>query len=227
MATTSVTSTTSGSRLQRPLEEAALIASGIKTQLEREHYLSLFRKLVSKITPQMPPEDEVSRARFLFNWLWQVKPQRYLPGGYFLLNKVLEAQLRLGAGPVGNCLGLTVLYNSLARQFGLKVETIHLEKAFHGVPHVFTSLSTEGKQVDIEHISADGFNHAGHQHNPERELWGDDELIADIYLSRGNVLFEASKWLDAIICYNMALELNPKYQKAELNRAMAVSQVAT
>jgi len=227
MEETSVPSATFDYELQRPLEEAALIASGVKTQLEREHYLSLFRKLVSQITAQMPKADEISRARFLFNWLWQVKPQRYLPGGYFLLNKVLEAQLRPVPGPVGNCLGLTILYNSLARQFGLKVATIHLEKAFHGVPHVFTSLFTGDKQVDIEHISADGFNQTEHLDNPERELWGDDELIADIYLSRGNALFEASKWLDAIVCYNMALELNPKYQKAELNRAMAVSQVAT
>ncbi|MBF8304219.1 MAG: hypothetical protein HW399_594, partial [Dehalococcoidia bacterium] len=71
-------SETSDSRLQRPLEEVALIASGVKTQLEREHYLSLFRKLVRQITAQMPKADEISRARFLFNWLWQVKPQRYL-----------------------------------------------------------------------------------------------------------------------------------------------------
>ncbi|MDO8635153.1 MAG: tetratricopeptide repeat protein [Dehalococcoidia bacterium] len=227
MEETSVPSATFDYELQRPLEEAALIASGVKTQLEREHYLSLFRKLVSQITAQMPKTDEISRARFLFNWLWQVKPQRYLPGGYFLLNKVLEAQIRPVPGPVGNCLGLTILYNSLARQFGLKVATIHLEKAFHGVPHVFTSLFTGDKHVDIEHISADGFNQTEHLDNPERELWGDDELIADIYLSRGNILFDARKWLDAIICYNMALEINPKYQKAGLNRAMAVSQVAT
>lgn len=226
MTTPLVPTVNDNSKQQHPLEEAALIASGIKTQLEKEHYLSLFLKLVSQITPQMPREDEVSRARFLFNWLWNTKPKRYLPGGYFLLNQVLEAQVRPGSGPVGNCLGLTILYNSLARHLGLNVGAVHLEKAFHGVPHVFTQFVTDGSQIDIEHVSPDGFNHTGHQDNPEREFWGDDELIADIYLSRGNVLFIARKWLDAIICYNMALELNPKYQKAELNRAMAVSQVA-
>ena len=227
MATNSVTLTVSDAGEQRPLEEAALIASGVKSQLEREHYLFLFRKLVSQITPQMPQGNEMSRAQYLSNCLWQAKPRQYLPGGYFRLNEVLEAQFRPGTGPVGNCLGLTVLYNSLARQFGLDVAAVHLEKAFHGVPHVFTLLRTDGGQVDIEHVSADGFNYSEHRDNPGREIWGDNELIADIYLSRGNILFEARKWLDAILCYNMALELNPKYEKAELNRAMAVSQVAT
>ena len=180
MAATSVPTADSDSGQHCTLEEAALTASGVKAQLEREHYLSLFRKVVSQITPQMPQEDEVSRAQFLFNWLWKTKPKRYLPGGYFVLNEVLKAQLRQGAGPVGNCLGLTVLYNSLARQFGLNVVTIHLEKAFHGVPHVFSSLLTGDKQVDIEHVSPEGFNSSAHRETTERKVWGDNQLQADI-----------------------------------------------
>lgn len=226
MTTPLATTISSDSRLQRPLEEAALIASGVNTQLEREHYLSLFRKLVSQLVSLIPQEDNAAKAQFLFNWLWKTKPKRYLPGGYFRFNEVIEAQSRSGPGPVGNCLGLTILYNSLARHFGLKVATVHLEKAFHGVPHVFTQLFTNGSPTDIEHVSPDGFDYTAHRGNTDRVVWVDDELIADIYLSRGNALFEARKWLDAIVCYNMALELNPKYEKAELNRAMAVSQVA-
>lgn len=170
----------------------------------------------------MPAGDDAARACYLFDWLWQTKPQRYLPGGSFRLSEVLEVQLGARHGPAGNCLGLTVLYNCLAQHFGLSVRAVHMERAFHGAPHVFTLLRAGTESVDVENVLPNGFDYQGHRASIEREEWGDRELVADIYLSRGNELFEARRWSEAISCYSAALKLNPRYEKAELNRAMAV-----
>lgn len=134
------------------LVEAALVASGAVTETDMKHYLSLFTKVERQIGQDMPREDEVTRARYLFRWLWQTKPRHYLPGGHFRLTKVLQAQLAHAPGPVGNCLGLTVLYDSLAQRLGLSVAAIHLERAFHGAPHVFSLLLARERPLDIENI---------------------------------------------------------------------------
>ncbi|MFQ5827278.1 MAG: tetratricopeptide repeat protein, partial [Dehalococcoidia bacterium] len=157
--------------------------------------------------------------------LWRTKPQRYQPRGSFRLNEVLTAQLDQGRKGVGNCLGLTVLYNVLAQRLGLRVGAIHLEAAFDTGPHVFSLLYTAGSTIDIENIFPHSFDYRGHRENPAREEWKDRELVADIYLSRGNEYFEAGEWQGAIANYDSALEFNPRYEKANLNKMMALSQL--
>lgn len=214
-----------GSRRQRPLVKAALLASGADTREQMARYLGRFKKLVEQIGQDMPPGGEVARAKYLFEWLWHGKPRRYQPGGCFRLTDVLEAQLAPRCTGVGNCLGLTVLYNSLAQRFGIRVAAVHLERSFHGIPHVLTLLQADGRQIDVENITPDGFDYSGHKGEMGREKWGGNQLVADIYLSRGNALFEARRWQEAIACYDAALELNLKYEKARLNRAIAVGQM--
>lgn len=62
---------------------------------------------------------------------------------------------------------------------------------------------------------------------PERRTWGDKELVADIYQSRGTELFEKGKLREALGNYDMALKLNPEYEKAELNRAILLDRMKT
>jgi tetratricopeptide (TPR) repeat protein len=216
----SIADTTPHSRL----EKMALIASGVESRDEIAHYLALLDELEQQIASSTPEGDDVARARALFRWLWRTKSERYQPRGSFRLNEVLTAQIDQGRKGVGNCLGLTVLYNVLAQRLGLQVGAIHLETAFDTGPHVFSLLHTTRNTIDIENIFPHGFDYLGHRDNPGREEWRDRELVADIYLSRGNEFFEAGEWGKAVDNYDRALELNPNYEKVQLNRMMALSQ---
>jgi tetratricopeptide (TPR) repeat protein len=123
---------------------------------------------------------------------------------------------------VGNCLGLTVLYNVLAQRFGLKVKAIHVEDALSQGPHVFSILETARRTIDVENIFPNGFHFKGHLGNHQRTIWGNAELIADIYHSTGNKFFEQGNHEEAVQSYSKALLLNPQYTKAYLNRALAL-----
>ncbi len=114
------------------------------------------------------------------------------------------------------------LYNVLAQKFGLRVNAVHVEDALGQGPHVFSILDTGQRTIDIDNIFPNGFDFKGHLANPGRTLWGDVELIADIYHSTGNMFFEQGLHQEAVESYSKALLLNPKYTKAHLNRALAL-----
>ncbi|MBI5969072.1 MAG: tetratricopeptide repeat protein [Deltaproteobacteria bacterium] len=141
------------------------------------------------------------------------------------MNEVIDAQLSQDSQGVGNCLGLTVLSNCLLQKVGMQAEALYLERAFGRGPHVLTLLQTKGSLIDIENISPDGFDYKGHLHNPSRSRWGDRELVADIYLSQGNEFFEKRKYSDALRNYDMAIHLNPQYEKAQINKAILIDKM--
>ena len=86
---------------------------------------------------------------------------------------------------VGNCLGLTMLYNSLAQELSLSVKAAYLDN-FMGRPHVFSMLYNEMSMIPIENIFPDGFDYDPHKHNPQVVEWDNINLIADLYNSRAN-----------------------------------------
>ena len=167
----------------------------------------------------------MEKARALFTWLWKSKPNRYQPKGSYRLNEVIEAQLKGDNRSVGNCLGLTLLYNCLLRKMGIYAEALNLENAFGIGPHVLTLLQTERSMLDVENILPDGFDYRGHLTDPSRTRWGDRELIADIYQSTANGLFEEGKFSEALKNYEIAISLNPKYEKACLNREILLDRM--
>jgi len=207
---------------QPDLAQGALVASGIRTRRELDSHLSRIDKLCQQFEVAIAGKDDLEKARAIFDWLWQTKPNRSERQGSFKLTEVIDAQLNLETEKVGNCLGLTVLYNVLARRFGLKVKAIHVEDALGQGPHVFSVLETGQGFVDIEHICPNGFDFKGHLGNPQRTLWRDAELIADIYHSTGNKFFEQGHYEEAVQSYSKALLLNPEYTKARLNRVLAL-----
>ncbi len=227
------------------LVQGALLASGVKTGQEFNRYLAKVDRLCQRIADTLcellGKGSDWEKAKGIFDWLWRAKPHRYEYGGSFRLTQVLDAQLgEKGRGveggeseKVGNCLGLTILYNVLAQRFGLMVGAAHLEDAFGLGPHLFTVLYTGGRTIDIENIFPDGFDYRGHRvtlqrgvgGESKREEWGSRELIADIYHSVANEFFALGKWERAIENYDKAITLHPKYTRAYLNKGIALVQM--
>ena len=200
----------------------ALVASGVKTRKDLDTYLVKLNTLYQQVDADIPAASWLEKAGALFEWLWRKKPNRSERQGSYKLTEVLDAQLDPKIEKVGNCLGLAVLYHLMAHRLGLKVKAIHVEDAFGQGPHVFSILYTSKGAIDIEHILPDGFDFKGHLDNPHRTIWGDVELIADIYHSIGNEHFERDELEQAAQCYSKAIKLNPKYTKAYLNRGLAL-----
>ena len=201
----------------------ALVASGVRNQREFSNYLSKIDMLCQDIEADSLAGDDLQTARALFDWLWTKKPNRYQTQGNFRLTTVIDAQLSFSEEKVGNCLGLTLLYNVLAQKIGLKVEAVYLDEAFGIGPHVFSTLVINEITIDVENIFPHGFDFRGHFGNPQRILWGNAELIADIYYSIGNQLMEKNNLEEAVQNYSKAIRLNPNYTKAYLNRGIALS----
>jgi tetratricopeptide (TPR) repeat protein len=208
------------------LEGEALLASGIQDRSEITFYVAELDRISQQFLRQMIPlPDPVDKARALFTWLWISKPDRYKSQGSYKLNEVIEAQLKRDSKSVGNCLGLTLLYNCLLRKINIHAEALYIENAFGIGPHVLTFLQTEKNVIDIENILPDGFDYKGHHTHPARTGWGDRELIADIYHSVANEHFEKGNFVEALKNYDRALTFNPRYEKAHLNRAILLDKM--
>jgi tetratricopeptide (TPR) repeat protein len=210
------------------LEKEALLASGINDDTQIEDYLEKLHFLHLQFTAQtVLADDPLSKAKQLFDWLWSVKPLRYRLHGNYRMSEVIDRQLSKKTRTVGNCLGLTLLYNCLLWRIGLKPEAVYLENAFGIGPHVLTRLCTKHSTIDIENILPDGFDYKGHTHVPMRKIWRDKELIADIYHSRGNTFFEKGHFSRSLKSYKKAVSLNPKYQKAHYNISILLDRLKT
>jgi tetratricopeptide (TPR) repeat protein len=208
------------------LEKESLLASGLKEHRGLAEYGKKLDQLIKEWTDQMkPPYEPIEKARFLFEWLWERKPGRYKPRGHFRLNDVIDAELRKEGRVVGNCLGLTLLYQCLLKRLGISADALYLENAFGIGPHVLTLLQTKTSALDIENILLEGFDYKGHLGNLSRTKWGDKELVADIYHSLGNECFEKGKLDEALGHYEKAIKLNPQYEKALLNRAILMDRL--
>jgi len=209
------------------LEKESLLASGLKDHRQLIEYRRKLEQLTKQFVAEMkPPHEPVEKARVLFHWLWERKPGRYQPQSHFRLNDVIDAELSKDRRPVGNCLGLTLLYQCLLKEMSVHADALYLENAFVGLgPHVLTLLQAKASTIDIENILRDGFHYKGHLNNPSRTKWGDKELVADIYHSLGNESFEKGEFAKALEHYEMAIKLNPRYEKAHLNKAIVTDKL--
>ncbi len=165
------------------LPQAAFIASGVdSSQLEK--YINKFFDMITGLRNHVKGHDKVKNTETIFDWLWEIKPNRYELDGNFRLTQVVDAQLD-ETERVGNCLGLTILYNSLAKELNLSMKAAHLDN-FMGHPHVFSILYTEMSMIPIENIFPDGFDYDPHKLNSQLVEWDNIHLIADLYNSRAN-----------------------------------------
>ena len=208
------------------LAKEALTASGLKDEDQIRGYLHKLDSLSRQFSPKRAGDfSRLSRAKKLFEALWKDRANRHQPQGRFQLNHVIDAQLSRKRAEVGNCLGLTLLYNCLLKKIGVEAEALNLENAFGIGPHVLTVIRTGDLTVDVENIMPEGFDYKGHKQDASRLIWGGKELVADIYQSKGSELFEKGELRRALENYDMALKLNPGYEKAELNRAILLDRM--
>ncbi len=206
------------------LELEALRASGIPEK-EFVRYSRLFDEMQDRLLRCLDlSEASVQKAKQIFDYLWREKPNRYRPDGYYKLSDTIQCQLARESREVGNCLGLTVLYNCLLHRMDVPVRSLYLESAFGQGPHVLSVLSKTG--ICIEHMFQTGFDFKGHRDDSEKILWNDHELVADIYNSRGTEHFNAGEFKQALACYEKATSLNPKYEKAGINKAIVLDKLA-
>jgi tetratricopeptide (TPR) repeat protein len=213
------------STAQPDLAWGALIASGVKNSTDLDSYLAALNTLYRQVLPEITAGSKLKKAEAIFDWLWAKKPNRYQYQGNFRLQDVLTAQLDPNVETVGNCLGLTVLYNVLAQRCGLDMKAVYLEEAHGRLSHVFSTFVTGNTTTDIDNIFPFGFDFKDHLDNPQRVLWGNSDLIADIYHSIGWALHEQGRLEGAVFNYSKAIRLNPKYAKAYLNRGIALSML--
>ena len=208
------------------LEKEALRASGVEERDRVTGYLIKLDLLYHQFIDETPlPSDPVARARSLFDWLWRKKTARYKSGGPYRLHEVLDAELQDHVQTVGNCLGLTLLYNCLLQKMAIHAGALYLDNAFGMGPHVLTFLQIGNSVIDIENIFPYGFDYPHHLNDPSRIGWSDRELVSDIYLSVGNEFFAKGQWDEALASYDRALVLNHRYEKAHLNRAMVLAKM--
>jgi len=210
-------------RRDMDLAEGALIASGVSDAGQLKCYRAKVDRMCQEIAPASA-DDDVARAKQVFHWLWRSKPHRYERGGNFRLGDVIDAQLGQSEA-VGNCLGLTILYNVLAQRLGLEVEAIYLDDAFGIGPHVLTLLRTGERPIDVENMLPHGFDYAGHRDCPRRRQWGNKELVADVYHSMGNRFFHRGELERAIQSYDEAIRLSPSYATPRFNKGIALVEL--
>jgi tetratricopeptide (TPR) repeat protein len=209
------------------LVKEALRASGIEKGGQVSFYTEGLDRLYQDFLAHIPTglAKPRAKARLLFEWLWREKPSRYHAHASFRLNDVIDAQMSEDSPRVGNCLGLTLLYNCLLRKMGIGVGAVWLEYAFETGPHVLTVLPAKERVIDIENILPDGFDYNGHLNDDSRRLWGDKELVADIYHSSGTEFLEKGELDEALRHYDLALQLSPQYERAHLNKAILLDKI--
>lgn len=209
-------------------EREALVASGVTNEDRIHTCLRDLDELLSQFEQSiMPRGDPVLVAQNLFVWLWQKRPNRYTAGTSFRLDEVIDAQIRENSEVVGNCLGLTLLYNTLLRRKKIGARATYLENAFGIGPHVLTTLENQKEMIDVENIFSHGFDYKGHLKDPSRRSLGDRELVAEIYNSAGNEFFRSGQYDKALRNYEMAIRLDPNHERAPLNILIIGDKIAT
>lgn len=208
------------------LERESLIASGLESESQITEYSNKLEDLHRQFLKEVGrTADLIAWSQLQFAWLWDRKPRRYQPNGNYLLSHVVDAQMSGDSETVGNCLGLTLLYNCLLRKMGIHAGAVYLEEAFGVAPHVLTVIPKKRSLIDVENILPNGYDYKGHMKDPTRTSLGDRGLVAEIYNSLGNDLFLKGDLEKAMECYDKALGIFGQHERAGLNKLILLDKM--
>ncbi|MBR0237779.1 MAG: hypothetical protein IJQ39_06805 [Thermoguttaceae bacterium] len=208
------------------LFEAALIAAGNTDAAKLEDYKRQYNNRVYQLSQLIPQNaSELQKARIILEYLHREMFREYL----------LESS-NIGAifdSGIYNCVTGATLFNSLARQFG--VRAVALELPGHAMSRVYLS---DGSYYDVETTCAVWFQLQDYPGKQEqviarmleagaasqvvdapvvRRPINDVELVAKLYYNRGVEALNKENFAGAMHCNAKALVLDSKSATAKGN----------
>lgn len=206
------------------LATAGFIASGIREKEELDSYLNRFEGLVSSIfsdiresfsrfeysTSFSYSDAQVRNAKInafkaeaVFNWLWNSKPKRSKKpksgNRAVILTDVLDNQLS-DKEEVGDCMGLTSLYNSICQRLGIDV------KAVWTTGHIYSVIENDRSLIPIENTLEEGFNEGCRK----GVIIDNSQLIQRFLIRQASDYKKAENYREAYLLEEIALRINPK-----------------
>ena len=185
-------------RLDMPLEQASLIASGVDTEKRMQSYLVKVDQLISHIdgeTEVNRTNDPISKAQIIFDWL-----QKNAYDGAYHDCYDFKDTLNL---KVGNCLSYAIRFTVLCRHYGIDVKNIFIPG------HIYNRVESNGQTHEFEHTHSDGIVKKGDKSNPHKKVLEDRELIAEIYLYKARNANNDLKYQESLKYCQQTLTFNP------------------
>lgn len=197
------------------LERTLLGISGLRTEEEIAEYTAKIDYIENQFKEwYSSAENAKTPMQALFDYLWSTKTDRYNKN--FLLTDIIDNQLNENPEQkVGDCVGLTSLYTVLGQRLGLDLAVLRN-------PEHILSLLTD----DDENIIVENTNHEGFDYNIDLSHYQEEDpnaLVAIVLGKIGNFNYTSTRYEDAIIYYNKALELEPESFNSLLTRGCAKS----
>ncbi len=194
------------------LAATGFIASGIRNRDELESYLVKFGELVAIIGSDEKVNNaktDVDKAEAVFNWLWVSKPNRYNSAPR--LTEALDNQLS-DSEEVGDCMGLTLLYNSVCQRLGIDMNAVWT------IRHIYSAMDVGEEINPIENTSRDGFGNG----SGIGKVIGNQQFIQRFLIRLAYDYKEAERYKDAFSLDEIALRINPK--TADANSLFELAQ---
>jgi tetratricopeptide (TPR) repeat protein len=206
------------------LLEAGLIAGGVDQPGELRRYVARFDALVEALRRSGQVRGEPRKqAQTLFTFLHQ----SILTGGYHL--QASDVRQAFDSGRF-NCVTATLLFNSLAARFGLKVVAVEQPG------HAMSRLALPGETLDIETTCPRWRVESGTLRAPPdsgtrsvpdtpRQI-SDVQLVATIYYNRGVDSLLEKKFEEAIAANAKGLRLDPENATTKANYLATINNWA-
>ncbi len=196
-----------------PLKVSSLLASGVKEE-NLELYLSQISNFEDGIKTAILSNSKSPAAKEIFDEM-----HGKILKGYVESATTLDVLLKTGKF---NCLSSTVFYSSILEDFGFQYKAVTLPT------HIFTMLTFDGKEVDVENTSRYGYDIGTNKEAQEnfKKLTGftysRDNTISEIIDKKGilaytygNIAYFAAKMNQPYSAFQNALKSLAIYQEGK------------
>jgi hypothetical protein len=198
----------------KALAYSLFIASGIEKKKDIKRYMKMLNNIQkdfkAKRNPRYKEFCETGKAQELHNYLWNgYENKERAREKKFNFADAVYRQVR-GSESVGNCVGLTTLYGTLALMNGIDFYALISEDFIDDIgSHIMGRvLKPDGEPVDIECTNADGFGQGQSKnfniHSPSVLISCQYNNLAGIFINRGD-------YEDAFKNFSKSLIFTPKY----------------
>jgi len=141
--------------MKTTLTENVLEACGAS---DIQHYLDIIDRLEEGFKESIDQEQgriysskKIALGEKLFDYLWKLKPKRFLKDNYLLSHALKEYHSDDPDASCGNCLALTALYNILAEKLDIPVSVLDPGN------HVLSRIEADDMSVNVDNSIIRGF----------------------------------------------------------------------